>query len=114
MICAAFVAIYSLHFSGDFNNRTPGAGLSCQHSQIEYSAMVYRNSIRRDSLALSVGYRFALSDSLSMSPFVGVASGYYKSVVPVVGLSVRYDNYQFIFLPPSPKSSAVINFSYLF
>lgn len=114
MICAAFVAVYSLHFSGDFNNRTPGVGVTCKTQGVEIGSLIYHNSINRSSVAASIGYRFKVTDSLSLSPFVGVATGYYVRVSPIAGVSFKYDKYQIIFLPPSPKSSAALNFSMFF
>lgn len=114
MICAAFVTAYSLHFSGDFNNHTPGVGVACEKQGVEIGGLIYRNSINRNSVAASIGYRFKVTDSLSLSPFVGVATGYYARVSPIAGVSFKYDKYQVIFLPPSPKSTAALNFSMFF
>lgn len=114
MICAAFIAVYSLHFSGDFNNRTPGVGVTCEIQGVEYGSLIYRNSINRNSVAASIGYRFKVTDSVSLSPFVGLGTGYYARVSPIAGVSFKYDKYQVIFLPPSPKSSAALNFSMFF
>ncbi len=114
MICAAFLTAISLHAASGYNTFTPGGGVSCNDNQIVGSAMVFKNSIGRVSVATAIGYQFDINEHIKIEPFIGLSTGYYKPIVPIAGIAVKYDKFQIIVLPPTNKNPVTLNFSLYF
>lgn len=76
----------------DFNEINPGLGIEYEKDNRRLMLGTYKNSIRRDSNYILIGYMPMHLENLSMGIAGGAVTGYFQSVMPVGGLLATYQH----------------------
>jgi hypothetical protein len=83
--------LWSEHFSGkEYNETHKGIGISYDTGEYIYSALTYRNSYDRDTIALTLGDRWYEKGEFSIAGHAGYVTGYSDVIGGFV--TFRYKN----------------------
>lgn len=87
---AIVVHLASHHLEGEHESFNPGLALRLYRDRVFVTAGAYRNSLGRESVYAGGGYRYPVTERLSVGFLAGVVTGYQVSVAPALVPEVSY------------------------